>query len=82
MPPGFLKGDEEEEGGTTQLHKNSSSYEEEKEEKDNHTTRSCNLSELVETWPMRVSFLHRASCLFIAPNGRRDNHRRELKKGK
>jgi hypothetical protein len=69
-------------GGTTQLHKNSSSYEEEKEEKNNHTTRAYDISELVETWPMRVSFLYRASSLFIASRCIRDNYKRELKKGK
>jgi hypothetical protein len=36
---------------------------------------------LVETWQIRVSFLHRASCLFIASRCRRDNYKRELKKG-
>jgi hypothetical protein len=69
-------------GGTTQLHKNYSSYEEEKEEKNNHTTRACNLFELVETWPMRMSFLHQASGLFTAPKCRRDNYKSELTKGK
>jgi hypothetical protein len=34
-------------GAATQLHKDSSSYEKEREERDNHTTRVCNLSELV-----------------------------------
>jgi hypothetical protein len=80
MPSRFSKGGEEEEGGTTQLHKNSSSYEGEKEEKNNHIARACNLYELVETWPMRVSFLHRASGLFIASRYIRDNYKRELKK--
>jgi hypothetical protein len=37
---------------------------------------------LVETWPMRVSFLRRASVLFIDPNGRRDNYKRGIWKGK
>jgi hypothetical protein len=69
-------------GGTSQLHKNSSSYDNEKEEKNNHTTRACDLSELVETWPMTMSFFHQASGLFIASRYRRDNYKRKLKKGK
>jgi hypothetical protein len=69
-------------GCATQLHKNSSSYEEEKEEKNNHTTRACDLSELVETCLMRVSFLHQASRLFLASRYIRDNYKRELKRGK
>jgi hypothetical protein len=69
-------------GCTTQLHKNFSSYEEEEKEKNNHTTRACGLSELVDTWPMGVVFLHQASGLFIASRCRRDNYRRELKKWK
>jgi hypothetical protein len=69
-------------GGTTLLHEDSSSYEEEKEEKSSHTTRVCNLFELVETWPMRVSLLHQALDLFIAPNSRRDNHSGDYEKGK
>jgi hypothetical protein len=51
-------------------------------ENNNHTTRAYDLSELVETWSMRVSFPHQASGLFIATKYRRDNYKSELKKGK
>jgi hypothetical protein len=69
-------------GVVTLLHKDSCSYDGEQEERNNHTTRVCNLSELVETWLMRMSFLYRASGLFIAPNGKRDKYKRELNWGK
>jgi hypothetical protein len=69
-------------GCTTQLHKNSSSYEEVERDKDNHTTRAWDLSEIIETWPMRMGFLYQASGLFIASRCKRDNYKRELKKGK
>ena len=78
----FFKRRRRRRGATTLLHKNSFSYEGEKEERNSHTTRACNVSELVETWPMRVGFLHRASGLFIASRYRRDNYKRELKKRK
>jgi hypothetical protein len=53
----------------------------EKEEKETTIQQESNLSELIAPWLMS-EFLHRASGLFIAPNGRRDNYKRELKKGK
>jgi hypothetical protein len=67
-------------GAATLLHKNSSSYEKEREERSSHTTRVCNLFELVVPWLMN-EFLHRSSGLFIALNGRSDNYKRELKRG-
>jgi hypothetical protein len=39
----------------TLLHKNSSSYERGREERNNHTTKVCNLSELVVPWPISFS---------------------------
>jgi hypothetical protein len=68
-------------GITTQLHKHSFRYERERGKGNRHTKRVYNLSELVAPWLMSVSFLHRASGLFIALDGRRDNHKRELKRG-
>jgi hypothetical protein len=53
----------------------------ERKKENTHTIGACDLSELVETWPMRVSFLHQASGLFIASKYRSDNYKRELKKG-
>jgi hypothetical protein len=82
MPPGFSKGDEEEEGALHYFTRILLAIEGEREERNSHPSRVCNLSELVETWPMRMSFLHQALDLFIAPNGRRDNYKREFKKGK
>jgi hypothetical protein len=82
MPLGFSKGDKEEEGALHYFTIILLAIEGEREGGNSHTTRVCNLSELVETWPMRVSVTHRASGLFIILNGRRDNHKRELKKGK
>jgi hypothetical protein len=80
MPPGLSKGGKEEEG---LLHCFTRILLDmrEREERNNHTTRACNLSELVGTRPVRVSFIRRASGLFIAPSGRRDNYKKELKKG-
>jgi hypothetical protein len=76
----FFKRRRRRRGVTTQVHKNSSSYKRERRKRDSHTTRVYNLSELVEPWLMN-EFLHRVSGLFIAPNGKRDNYKRELKKG-
>jgi hypothetical protein len=81
MPPRFSKGDEEE-GALHYFTRILLAIEGEREERNSHTTRVCNLSELFDTWPMGVSSTHRASGLFIVRNGRRDNHKRELKKGK
>jgi hypothetical protein len=82
MPPGFSMGGKQEEGSLHYFTRILLAMKEKEKKETSHTTRVCNLSELVETWPMRVSLLHRASGLFIAPNGRRDNYKRELKKGK
>jgi hypothetical protein len=82
MPPEFSKGDEEDEGVLHYFTRILLAIEGERKERNNHTTRVCNLSNLVETWPMRMNFLHRALDLFIAPNGKRDNYRREFKREK
>jgi hypothetical protein len=74
MPPGFSKGDEEEEGVLHNFTGILLAMREKRERSD--TARVCNLSELVETWSMRVSFLYRASSLFIASRYRRDNYKR------
>jgi hypothetical protein len=84
MPHGFSKGGREEEGSLHCFTKILLAMKEKgkKKERNSHKARVCNLSELIETWPMRVSFVHRASGVLIAPNGRRDNYKMELKKGK
>jgi hypothetical protein len=78
MPPEFSKG-RRRRGCTTQLHKNSSNYEKEEKEKNNHTIRAYDLSEIVETWPIRLGFLHQALGQFIALRCRRDNYKTEMK---
>jgi hypothetical protein len=66
----------------TLLHKNFSSYGRERRKRDNHITRAYDLSELDEPWLVSVSFPYQGSSLFIAPGSRRDNYKRELKRGK
>jgi hypothetical protein len=75
-----LEGDEEEEGSLHNFTRILLAMKE-KEEKETTIQQESNLSELIAPWLMS-EFLHRASGLFIAPNGRRDNYKRELKKGK
>jgi hypothetical protein len=79
MPPSFSKGDKEEESSLHYFTRIILAMKGERRE-NSYTTRAYNLSELVVPWPMSVSFLHRASDLFTAPNGGRDNYKRGLKR--
>jgi hypothetical protein len=82
VPPGFWKGDEDEKGLLHYFARILLAMKGREKKGNNHTTRVYDLSELVAPWLMSVSFLYQASGLFIAPDGRRDNYKREFKKEK